>query len=469
MSAPLVAPPTARRRSPIMQHETEAQVLLRDGRAFRRRVGLTLDDGGTAFLGTKPGALALYLDDAPYYHLDLEGRWQRALIDGVHYVRALDGSADALERVREDGGLVLRRRRLAFAEIADLDERVRHAALDLLAGLCEGRIALRSPPEPAASIDLHDARDLLERVAGWDASAWFRHKEAYRAAYGTAPLPFLPPSCPQPIVLRRTIEHAPPGWWLFGPPERIEVEVASPAEFDAHCRAVARLLGRRAAQARGVVLAGAAALWAGSDTRTLRPDLDAVRRHFGFTGASEAPRPSLSGRSEDEPDLDGLYAFHAATGAGVSVDWAAARAAGLRHVDLGFVSGSDAVRRRHDLATPASDDVARMAALKAAGLQVGLVVPIGAGGREEADRHVADTDASLAGAPLDAGDILYLVLLSELLGPEGSERLEASRVSPLPPALEEQQRATLRAALRERLAGRGVKIVPYTVSKQALA
>ena len=66
-------------------HRTEAACLLEQGALYRRRIGLepVARAGEPIFAGFKPGAFSLYFGDAPIYHFDLEGRWQRAFVDGL--------------------------------------------------------------------------------------------------------------------------------------------------------------------------------------------------------------------------------------------------------------------------------------------------------------------------------------------------------------------------------------------------
>ena len=61
-------------------HLSEAACLIEQGATYRRRLGLQPVDssGEPIFAGFKPGAFAIYFGDAPYYHFDLEGRWQLA-------------------------------------------------------------------------------------------------------------------------------------------------------------------------------------------------------------------------------------------------------------------------------------------------------------------------------------------------------------------------------------------------------
>src|SRR5262249_380032 len=144
-----------------------------------------------------------------------------------------------------------------FAEATDLDAAIRSAALELIEGLDAGRVRVEAPPPPAQGIGREGVREMLERVARWDAAAWFRHREAYLATYG--PLPFLPPtsprpSCPRPIVLQATLGQI--DGRAFGGADPDEPYVRTVAEFVEHVRAVGSLLGLRACQARGLVVCG---------------------------------------------------------------------------------------------------------------------------------------------------------------------------------------------------------------------
>src|SRR5262249_18246020 len=114
-------------------HLTEAACLLEQGASYQRRIGFDPVDsrGDPIFAGFKTGAFSLYFGDSPIYHFDLEGRWQRAFIDGTHYLKGLDGAIHAIDRVREGPNLVLKRRNLSYAEASDLDAIVRSTAIEL--------------------------------------------------------------------------------------------------------------------------------------------------------------------------------------------------------------------------------------------------------------------------------------------------------------------------------------------------
>ena len=155
------------------------------------------------FAGFKKGAFSLYFGDAPIYHFDLEGRWQRAYVDVTHYLKSLDTSVHAIDRVREGANLVLRRRTLGADDIHDLDLQVRGIALGLIAELDGGRLLRQEPPmDKAQPLDNAALRDFLERIARWDAAAWDAHRRQYQATYG--PLSFLPPDCQNAVVFQAT-------------------------------------------------------------------------------------------------------------------------------------------------------------------------------------------------------------------------------------------------------------------------
>ena len=132
--------------------QTEASCLLQGGALYRSRVGLVSASGpeDLLFAGFKKGAFSLYFGDAPIYHFDLEGRWQRAYVDVTHYLKSLDTSVHAIDRVREGANLVLRRRALRDDEIRDLDVQVRGIALGLIAELDGGRLRRQEPPTDKA-------------------------------------------------------------------------------------------------------------------------------------------------------------------------------------------------------------------------------------------------------------------------------------------------------------------------------
>ncbi len=112
---------------------------------------------------------------------------------------------------------------------------------------------------------------------------------------------------------------------------------------------------------------------------------------------------------------EGVYAFlDAFTGTRKSVeDYRALAELGLKRVYIGLESGHDPLLEFVRKPGHAADAIETVQTIKAAGINVGLIVMIGLGGDRFAAGHVADTIAVLNQMPLGDGDLLYFSDLVE--------------------------------------------------------
>lgn len=438
-----------------MTQPTEAACLFETGVLYGRRTLIKPATGVPVFVGFKPGAFSLYHGDAPIVHFDLEGRWQRAYANGLHYLKGLDGSVQTIDRVREGANLVLKRRTLGAAESARFDALVRSEALDLIDTLTAGRYAPAGDPPRGRPLAPDDLLAFLARVADWDADRWSAHRERYRAAYG--PLPFIPTDCTSPVVLQATLGHDGPP---FGGATAFTHVVRSREEFTGHANAVAGLLGRRVEQCKNVFLGGPDVLRRPAGDVTAY--LESARRSFPIEPSPGRRHPDPSGESPHR--LDGVHAFldRFDTPLPTAGDWRRFRDQGLTRVCLGLESGDRAVRTFYGKTW--DDDAFRSAvsAVKAAGIGVGVAVLVGAGGAGNEAAHLDATARLLDALELGAGDLVPLIDARELVAPDQPAD------APFPP-LTDSQFASQRDAFRQRLAPLGrsrVKVVPYSLEKQ---
>jgi hypothetical protein len=432
-------------------HVTEAACLLEKGASYSRRVGLLPDvsQPDPIFAGFKHGAFSLYFGDAPIYHFDLEGRWQRAFLRGVHYLKGLDATVQVIDRVREGPNLVLKRKTLTESEAAEFDARVRLMALELIAGIDGAsltRIEPKSPKsEPLCSTDL---REFLLRISSWDAARWVAHREQFRQTYG--PLPFMPPECQRAVVLQVTQGKG--GRLEFGFSPAAAAHARSPAEFERHVRSVAALWGRRLMQSRVIFLAGADVIhrpfedlvsYMGAIRRTFPLPSEAEDKAAGFDGVHlffdnfEFPRPDRAG-------------------------WTELSALGLVRTSLGVESGDANVRAMYAKSWANDDLRAAVADIKSAGLGISVLTIVGAGGAARAGSHIEQTARLIDSLALEPGDFVFLLDENELRDPEnpGPEGR-----GPLRGAAWSEQQARLKDALAQ-LKKRGIKVLPYTMEKQ---
>jgi hypothetical protein len=433
-----------------MDQRTEAACLLETGALYRKRIGLepASGPGELVFAGFKHGAFSLYFGDAPIYHFDLEGRWQRAYLGGLHFLKGLDVEVHGIDRVREGANMVLHRRKLSFGEAADLDSRIRSVALDLMAGLGEGRFRRVDPPEgksqPLGNEELHDC---LERISRWDAAAWFAHRERYAATYG--PLPFLPPECQNAVVLQATLGHA--EGLSFGMSPTAEPYVRSVEEFAQHAREVAALWGRRLLQSRLIFLAGDDVLH--QSARQVEAYLDLIGQTFPI------------GASADDPDIrfQGIHTFlddFARIRLGRD-GWRRFAERGLNRVSLGIESGDPEVRALYGKQWEDDDLRTAVADVKGAGLGVSVLSLVGAGGVERADDHRERTADLIQSLDLARGDFVFLLDENEVRSPD----IRPPFFVPFERAEWMEQQRRLKDALAS-LKGRGIKVLPYTLEKQ---
>ena len=424
-----------------MAGTTEAAILLDAGVLYGRRVLLEPRSGDPIFVGFKPGAFSIYEGDTPFYHLDLEGRWQRALVDGVHYLKALDTTVQAIDRVREGKNLVLKRRTLSDAESDALDARIRSDAERLIREIADGRLTRIEPTAKGVPIDPSTLADFLHRIVSWDAPAWREHRARHQTTYG--PLPMIPPDCTSPVILQATLDALP----------------RTPEQFDEHVRAVAALLGRRVEQCKTVFLGGPEVLLQPSST--IADYLEIAARHLPIATNPERRHPDPSG---DTPHtLDGIHAF--LDQFGPAPDWQALRARGLVRVSVGIESGDLDVRALYGKSWTDEALRATVSAMKSAGICVSPIVFLGAGGREHESTHIASTSSLISSLELGPGDLVALVDAKEV---HASGTPEPIGITPLVGPDFDAQRDALKAALAVVRAERKFKVAPYSFEKQGI-
>jgi hypothetical protein len=440
-------------------HPTEAECLLEQGATYHRRIGFEPvgSPGEPIFAGFKTGAFSLYFGDAPIYHFDLEGRWQRAFVNGVHYLKGLDASIHAIDRMREGSNLVLKRRSLSYAEASDLDAMVRSTALDLCTRLDAKSLDRVEPKTPMAlALESDELRDFLDRISMWDASAWFAHRERYLSAYG--PLPLSPPECQNAVVVQATLGHA--TGVAFGGATESEAYTRTTAEFTQHTRNVARIWGRRLLQSRIVFLAGA---------DVLHQPVEQVAAYLSEIGSTFPIEPRTQGRTmgrseeSDNPRFDGIHVFrdNFALPRPDRAGWHELTKHGLVRISLGVESGHADVRSIYRKHWDDADLRATVAESKAAGLGVSVLTLVGAGGVERAESHVERTVRLIELLELGAGDFVFLLDEKEIR----TQNLEAEHMTFLSRQAWSDQQSELKVALTP-LRKKGVKVLPYTMEKQ---
>ena len=311
---------------------------------------------------------------------------------------------------------------------------MRQTALGLIDAIGHQRFNRKEPPPGTTPLSTDDLRDFLERVARWDETAWRADRDRFLATYG--PMPFLPPDCLNAVVLQATGDLA---------------------DFEKHARAVADLYGRRITQCRAVFLDGSDVLR--RPFEAVIGTLEIVARVLPLDPNPGNKRPA--DHSDDTPILEGVHAVldDPSPPRPSRDDWKAFALRGLKRVSLMVESGDPEVRALYHKSWNDEDLRLIVADLKAAGIGVGVMVLVGAGGVKHAGPHMIATAALVNSLALGPGDLVSLLDAQEVGAP-----IDPPLVGPA----WADQLARFKAALTPVRVERGAKVVPYSREKQGV-
>lgn len=381
-------------------------------------------------LSLKNNALTVSIGEREVIACDRAGRLYSVYKNGCTYRRGLNGCI--LQKWRDDDA----RQRCWLGE-AEADSLV-DAASAALRRLLQATQGLEwkwsQPPNPSAFDGLLQT---LERGAQFDGERARHDAERFSRLY--RPIGILPPDQYLALVLQAT-EGCSFNTCTFCDLYHQDFRVKSVSEFRQHL----------------------------ADVREYMGDSLSLRGQSVFLGAANAlavPMPRLLPlfetifRSFDVP----IYAFvDGFTGKRKTVeDYKVLAALGLHRVYVGLESGHDPLLDFVRKPGRSADAVETAREIKAAGVNVGVIVMIGLGGDKFAEGHVADTVAALNAMPLGAGDLLYFSDLVEEPGTLYPALAASHAIRRLTPG----ERTAQRQAIREQLvfAGASPKISNYNV------
>jgi radical SAM superfamily enzyme YgiQ (UPF0313 family) len=376
---------------------------------------LALPDGRTATLTLRSDATVLAMGETDVSSYDLAGRPYVLVRGDVTARRALDGRLLHKEPARD--GHPRLRRVVSATQGESLVEEARREAAAALAALGSAEAAGESGPE---------ATRRLERIVATDAAAL--RQDAARFASLYHPIGILPPDQYLALVLQAT-EGCSWNACTFcalyrGTPFRVK----APEEFEAHLQGVRAYFGDSIPLRHSLFLGDANALCAPTD-RVL-PLMEAAVGAFPEAAAG------------------GIHAFvDAWSGRRRVAEYEGYARLGLRRVYVGLETGDPHLLSwLRKPGTP--EDAQRLVeALHEAGIAVGLIVLLGAGGERYFNTHARRTAELLAQMELGPEDIVYFSELVEHPTADYARRAEAEGIEPLAPERLLDQRRSIEMAL----------------------
>jgi hypothetical protein len=369
-----------------------------------------------ARLTLRPDATILAVGDERVSCYDLAGRPYVLVRENATYRRGLDGRV--LEKRPAADGRARLRHRLSPEAAAPVVEAARHEAEALMDALDGGAVA---PP-----LALDEALLRLRRIVAMDPHALAEDAKRFASVY--RPVAVLPPDRYLALVLQGTEGCSWNACTFCDLSRGVPFRVKTPAEFEAHLASVRAYFGESVALRRSVFLGDANAL-AVSHSRLVDFLQAAVR---AFPAAAQ-----------------GVYAFvDAWTGhkkcAAEYLDYARL---GLRRVYVGLESGDPSLLAWLNKPGAPDDAVSLVHDLHAAGVAVGVIVLVGAGGLRFSADHARKTADVLGRMRLGLADIVYF---SELVEPPTllyAQRAAAEKLRPLDPAELAGQREAITALM----------------------
>lgn len=369
----------------------------------------------------RPASLTIGADERRIVTSDRGGRLYSLYRDGHTWRRGLNGRV--VHRWHDERA---RGRETVAPEVADA---VVEEASGIFAAVVGGMESGAVDWDPPLGDDaLADTALSLRLAAAFDSRA--ASADAARFARVYSPIGILPPDQYLALVLQAT-EGCSFGTCAFCDLYHEPYRVKTVEEFRRHVAEVRGYLGASIKLRDRSIFLGAANALAVPMARLLSI-FDVLASEFGD---GSRPRP--------------IHAFvDAFTGTKKNVaDYRAFAERGLHRVYIGLESGHDPLLRFVRKPATVSDAIETVAAIKGAGIHVGVIVIVGLGGDRFAAAHLADTVAALNAMTLGAGDIVYLSDLVSAPGTAYPVMAATAGIRPLDANARREQRRALGAGL----------------------
>jgi radical SAM superfamily enzyme YgiQ (UPF0313 family) len=367
------------------------------------------------------------------YSFDRSGRLLGLFRDEHSYQRTLDHRL--LERLSGNGP---RRRELS----PDKRDTMLARVFEDLQRLRDDLPILNLKPEDKAQL-----AESLDKILDFGPDHLAADGARFRSLY--LPVSILPPDQYLALVLQATEGCSWNRCTFCGLYRDRAFRIHSPESFRSHCAGVRDFYGEGLSLRRGIFLADANALII-PQARLLA--LFEIAQDF--FALPEGPRPVFSFVS----------AFDVARKS--AADWADLHALGLTRAYIGLETGDDDLLRFLNKPGTVQDAMDAVAALRAGGVAVGVILMAGIGGDRFAAAHVARSVEAIRAMNLGPADQVYLSNYVSAPGTEYDDLAASAGIRPLNAEEIEAQLKDLQTRVRSVVTD--TKVAPYRVDGFAL-
>nr|MBN1229750.1 radical SAM protein [Anaerolineae bacterium] len=355
-------------------------------------------------------------EQSEVFSYDLAGRLWSAYVHGRTFRRAMNGQVQA-RWTAQDGQ---RRRHWVLNDEAN----------DLITHVCQAVCSLKSWTNKGCFFTPlpREWSEALDRACEFDIRQHQDDAAVFRKIY--KPIGILPPDQYMALVVQMTEGCSFNTCTFCNFYKDRPFRIKPPVELTEHIREIKEHLGDGITMRRSVFLADANAL--------VIPMKQLVER------------VSIVNQQLNTPQNGYLFSFlDAFSGTQKSrADYAALKELGLRRIYIGLESGHNDLLRFLNKPGTAEEALEAVNTMKSSGINVGVIVLIGAGGHVFSEAHIADTASVINQMRLDSGDFLYF---SELVTTENlpyTLSADTYGIRPLSPDECQRQTAGIRRHLR---------------------
>lgn len=349
---------------------------------------------GTVCFNRHPFYLTISEEFRSTYSFDADGRFLMGFINNLNYYRGLENDI-MVKYFAEDRTKI--RRYLAVDEKQVLIHDVQSRISAIRDGMQQ------SSTEGDSHVDMETLRRWLDAILTWDFARLEAQRDTFQSIY--KPITILPPDHYFSVVL----QAAEGCTWnnctfcTFYRDRRFRIK--APDEFRHHVRQVKHFFGNAIGLRKSLFLADANALIIPQPR--LRELLTIIHEEFPI-GDTDGPHRAYGNGSSST--LHGIYSFLDIFGAEKksSEQYRELRDYGVRRIYIGLETGDEDLFKLLNKPGSPQECAEAVENIKAAGIDVGVIILAGAGGDRYYQQHVRHSVEAIAAMPLDVGDIVYI-------------------------------------------------------------
>lgn len=352
----------------------------------------------------KPNSLTISsetIDETQVFSFDKEGRLWTALINKISYRRGLNGNIVAKW---SSGKEILHRKWLSKEEKDWLLLTAHSTVMGILQSYINGNLSFNPNIDDQTIHDFHNVSQL-------DVEFYNNDIQQYNTVY--KPVGILPPDQYISVVLQLTegCSFNKCTFCNFYRDRQFRIKTLN--EFDNHIQQVKEFLGKGLSLRRTIFLGDANALVV--PIKKLIPLLEVIHNHL------------------DVEMLGGLFAFlDGFSGEKKSInDYKTLKNLGVEKIYVGLESGNNELLKFLNKPGTSEEALQAVHQIKSAGISVGVIVLLGAGGKQFETNHIKDTIDIINRMNLDADDLIYFSELIESEGLDYSSKAFSSKLHPL--------------------------------------